>query len=271
MSNEHWDMAAIPAADLGFDVPMAAAVIDERSDDTLFAQITNNAFYGRPELERAGARVWLMGHALGCRMPRLERVESRNLRKWARLDALECGLMIGGVPFEMRLATMEMIVLRETTLWRIGRRASLVAYALNRGVIIRDALESFEVIGGLWGLSAENKRSAVCAAMNVLRDELIKHGSLPRDFRFWFEKELDARIVYAAAQMGNRNRAAHAEDTETLKRGDCESLGVPVREGWRELSSTERKRRLDALWRAHAWTPGGEEHEEMFERNEKES
>ena len=89
-----------------------------------------------------------------------------------------------------------MIVLRETTLWRIGRRASLLAYALNRGVIIRDALESFEVIGGLWGLSAENKRSAVCAAMNVLREEMIKTAQLPEGFRFWFEKDHAARIVF---------------------------------------------------------------------------
>ena len=115
------------------------------------------------------------------------------------------------------------------------------------------------------------RSSAVCAAMNVLREEMIKTAQLPKGFRFWFEKELDARMVYAAAQMGNRNRAAHAEDAETLRRGDCESLGVPVRAEWRHLSAPERKRRLDALWREHAWTLGGEKHEEMVERNEKES
>ncbi len=142
----------------------------------------------------------------------------------------------------------------------MGRRASLLAYALNRGVIIREALESFEKMGELWGLRARNKRSAVCEAMNVLRAELVRFGRLPEGFRFWFEKEAGARLVYAEVQRGNENRAAHGmrNDECGMRNEEEEWRGVPVRAEWRGLSTAERKRRLDALWKAHAWLPEGE-------------
>jgi hypothetical protein len=260
-SNSHFDVSASRAAELGFDVP-GGVVSEARSDDTLFAQVTDNAFVGRPALERAGARVWFMGHALGLRMPRLDRAGMTALRRFVRMDALECGLLTGGVELGQRVAVFELLVGSETRLWRMGRRASLLAYALNRGVIIREALECFEKIGEMWGLRARNKRSAVCAAMNELRREMVRFGRLPEGLRFWFEKEAGARAVYAEVQMGNDNRAAHGrtnEEGRMRKEADAECLGVPVRAEWRGLSTAERKRRLDALWAAHAWLPDGED------------
>jgi hypothetical protein len=260
-SNSHFDVSASRAAELGFDVP-GGVVSEARSEDTLFAQVTDNAFVGRPSLERAGARVWFMGHALGLRMPRLDRAGMTALRRFVRMDALECGLLTGGVELSQRMAVFELLVGSETRLWRMGRRASLLAYALNRGVIIREALESFEKMGELWGLRARNKRSAVCEAMNVLRAELVRFGRLPKGFRFWFEKEAGARLVYAEVQRGNQNRGSGISNLEQgtpNDEGDEEWRGVPVREEWRGLSTAERKRRLDALWKAHAWLPDGED------------
>jgi hypothetical protein len=260
-ANELCDVSASRAVELGFDVP-GGVVSEARSDDTLFAQVTDNAFVGRPALERAGARVWFMGHALGLRMPRLDRAGMMALRRFVRMDALECGLLTGGVELCQRVAVFELLVGSETRLWRMGRRASLLAYALNRGVIIREALECFEKIGELWGLRARNKRSAVCEAMNVLRAELVRFGRLPEGFRFWFEKEAGARLVYAEVQRGNQNRGSGISNLEQgtpNDEGDEEWRGVPVREEWRGLSTAERKRRLDALWKAHAWVPDGED------------
>jgi hypothetical protein len=264
-TNEGFDLAQVAAAEMGFDVPgMAVPVSEERSDETLFAQVTNNAFAGRPLLVRAGARIWLMGYSLGLKMPKLDRAGMTLMRSHLRVDAADCLLMAGGVEMGQRIAVFEMLVGGETTLWRMGRRASLLAYALNRGVIIREALESFAVIGELWELRAENKRSAVSAAMNELRAELVKHGRLPPGFRFWFEKEAGARAVYSMVQRGNCNRAgAGQSDDETMRQGDCECHGVPVRREWARLSGAERKRRLDALWERHAWVPGSGDHETM--------
>lgn len=273
--NEFHDVSAARAAEMGFDVAAMTGeqagslfhvMSDERSDDTLFAQITNNAFVGRPDLATAGVRVWLMGNAMGVCMPRLDRAERAVMRKVGRIELGECRLLLGGVTCEQRLAVMELIAGDEKTLWRLGRRASLLAYALNRGVIIREALESFESIGHLWRLRADNKRSAVCEAMNQLRKELVHHGRLAPDFRFWFEKQAGARAVYAEVQKGNRNRAAHGMTNEEGRMTTAEEcLGVPVREEWRALSAPERKRRLDLLWREHAWTLEEEEEEEEAE------
>lgn len=257
-TNERFDLAQVAAAELGFDVPgIAVPVSEEASDETLFAQVTNNAFAGRPLLVRAGARIWLMGYSLGLRMPKLCRAGMTVLRSHMRVDAGECLLMAGGVEVSQRIAVFEMLVGSETTLWRMGRRASLLAYALNRGVIIREALESFAVIGELWELRAENKRSAVSAAMNELRAELVKHGRLPAGFRFWFEKEAGARAVYAQAQVGNGNRVRGMTNDECGMRNEepVECHGVPVRREWARLSGAERKKRLDALWERYAWVP----------------
>jgi hypothetical protein len=257
-SNSHFDVSASRAAELGFDVP-GGVVSEARSDDTLFAQVTDNAFVGRPALERAGARVWFMGHALGLRMPRLDRAGMTALRRFVRMDALECGLLTGGVELCQRVAVFELLVGSETRLWRMGRRASLLAYALNRGVIIREALESFEKMGELWGLRARNKRSAVCEAMNVLRAELVRFGRLPEGFRFWFEKKAEARLVYAEVQMGNQNRHGMEVFREGGKLRENDEDYIPMKRDWAKLTPEMRKKRLDALWQAHAWVPDGED------------
>ena len=128
---------------------------------------------------------------------------------------------------------------------RIGRRASLVAYALNRSVVVREALPCLEVIGELWELRAENKRAAVSAAMNKLRREMVRNGQLTESFRFWFEKSPDARAVYAAVQMGNSNRAGSEEVTDVE---DAEVMdGIPIKPEFAGMRPVQRRARLRAL------------------------
>ena len=73
-----------------------------------------------------------------------------------------------------------------------------------------DKLPTLGKLGELWGLSAENKRSAPSAALKVLMDDLIvkasgrmHHGAA---FTPWFAKSRAASVVFAEAQEGNTNR-----------------------------------------------------------------
>jgi|GEM_PF-4192054 len=227
MSNEHHDMAARRAAELGYGGTADAGA----TRDALFACITNNAFKGRPSLIESGLRILIMAGRCCVPVPTLERAETMMLRK----IAVQCNGGLSLPPSEDARRVFELIMGAEVLPWRIGRRASLLAYGLNRSVIIHEVLPSFESIGELWKLKAANKRSAVSAAMNKLREELVKHGQLPSSFRFWFEKSPDARVVYEQAQMGNENRGGH-------NRYEAELLeGLPVKREFAKMKAEERR------------------------------
>jgi hypothetical protein len=223
MSNEHHDRVELRGSVIGLDalhglapdeILMAAEecrdaveVEREASRDECFMSVTTNAFAGRPELEEAGYRLWIMGLRVHARLPR---PNARERREMMRI-ATRCHAALRVQPCALAASVMEWICGGEASPWRMGRRASLLAYAFNRGPVVRAALPSFEKIGELWGLTAANKRSAVSAAMNALRAELVRSAGMPAGFRFWFEKSPEARAVYAEVQMGNTNRAGHAE------------------------------------------------------------
>lgn len=249
--NDLCDVMAARACEMGFQadhVTTVAADVDDGSD-ALFVCVTNNAFNGRPSLVESGLRILIMAGRCCVPVPVLDRAERVLLRK----IAVQCngGLSLPASAEARRV--FELILGAEVTPWRIGRRASLLAYGLNRGVIIREVLPSFESIGLLWELAAENKRSAVSAAMNKLREELVKHGQLPRTFRFWFEKTAEARVSYAVAALGNQNRAGSDEEPR-------EDTIMRTKEG---------RKRMDALWQDYemkrlltaedyeAWREGG--------------
>lgn len=265
-TNELHDVAAVKAAELGFAVP--GMISEAASEDTLFSQVTNNAWVGGASVSEAGARVWLMGRTLGLSMAALvlSREERRMVREVAASSARWLLILRGGVTLERVMAVFEMLCGRvheqpgnQGVLWKLGRRVSLLAYALNRGVIVREVLESFEVMGEKWGLRAENKRSAVSAAMNGLREEMVRTGHLPEGFRFWFEKCAEARLVYAQAQLGNGNRAGKAEG-EALSGGDFEK-GRLSRRKLDELWARAENRRLEGLCGVRGVTLGGDDFE----------
>lgn len=233
MSNEHHDIAAQRAAELGYGGTADAAA----TRDALFACVTNNAFKGRPSLIESGLRILIMAGRCCVPVPPLERAETLLLRK----IAVQCNGGLSLPPSEDARRVFELILGAEVTPWRIGRRASLLAYGLNRSVIIHEVLPSFECIGELWKLKASNKRSAVSAAMNKLRAELVKNGQLPSTFRFWFEKTAEARAVYEQAQIGNTNRGGH-------NRYEAEMLeGVPVKPVFAAMKLEQRRAVLREL------------------------
>ena len=239
MSNEHYDVIAGRALEMGFEADHCGEQ-EQAPRDGLFICLTNNAFAGRPSLMESGLRVMIMAARVGVPVVKLARAELLHLRR----VAVACNGGLALPVSEDARRVFELVMGAEARPWRIGRRASLLAYALNRSVIIRDALPNFEMIGKLWELSADNKRSAVSAAMNQLRVEMVRHGQLPSTFRFWFEKRADARAVYEAAQMGNTNRHGHDEDEVMMLEG------VPVKACYARMKPQERRERMQRMHEA---------------------
>lgn len=236
--NEQHDMAARRAEEMGFVADHARSA-QEAGAESLFQAVVCNAFAGAPPLEESGLRVLIMAHR-DIFFPGFEM--SRKELEAMRKVAVQCNGGLRVPPVAEPRPVYELIIGGETSAWRIGRRASLLAYALSRNVIVREALPSFERIGELWELQATNKRSAVCAAMNKLRGELVRCGQLPSGFRFWFEKSADARLVYEQAQIGNQNRHGHAPDVYAHA-----EEGLPLKPRFARMKPQERRRVLNEL------------------------
>lgn len=243
--NEHCDVSARRAAELGFvaDHFLPPAAEDEDTADGLFAAVTNNAFAGRPGIEESGWRVWIMAARCYVLTPEAAARDRRAMREIA--TRCNGGLRVPRTSDVAAARVFGMLLGQEHSAWMLGRRASLLAYALNRSVIIREALPCFEEIGRLWQLRARNKRSAVCAAMNRLREEIVKAGNLPATFRFWFEKRADARVVYSQCQTGNDNR--HGSGEVAVNYTQVMHADVPLKRRYARLKPADLRRELDAL------------------------
>lgn len=233
----------------------------ERSDRlVLCLGLLTEAVRGRPELEEMGARMWVMLHRLcpgllwELRGPALRLVRSIPRRGWTPdvpgLDAetedmLRVGEIIKGDSRDLR---------------GLGRRVSLLAYALVRGQPeVSEALCSLESIGHLWGLRAKNKRAAPSAAVMKIQAELDKAELRTRREAknvLWFQKRRETRAAYAEVQRGNTHRAegVRVEDEDEAEREAAAGLrevieGVPVKAEYRGLTAAQVRARLDALWR----------------------
>lgn len=194
-------------------------------------------------LERIGARFVMMSASCG-HAPALNANERRRVRAltWERFDRL----MLPTCDTAVRVC--EFVSAETWTLRWLGRRVTLLAYAFDRSPMMRAALPSMERIGALWGLSAENTRSAVCAAFVKVKAELLRAGMVKQRFHFWFEKSDEAKVIYAQAQEGNHNRLGG--DELSVESWD----GIPLRPEWRGLDAEERRRRLRCLAaRAGGW------------------
>lgn len=109
----------------------------------------------------------------------------------------------------------------------IGKRALLLVYAFQPNAAMRPVLaKSFETIGKAMGLTAENTRSAVSAAMQEivlsLQHRMERLSRSKGTGEFWFMKRQHCREALSVAMKGKRNRAGkggkglpteHAEDT----------------------------------------------------------
>jgi len=266
MSNEHHDVAALhESSGIGIDALHVAAPDEVLADvpfevwasrremapdvkvgrDELMNAITTQCFEGRPSLLEAGMRFCAMASRAGVPVPM-----NANERREMRAVIACCNGSLWLPRCEEAACVFEFLRGGITKPRYLGRRLSLMAYAFNRGFVILRVFPSMESIGDLWELSADNKRSAVCAALVKLKAEILRSGWLRehrtmRSFKFWFEKSAEAKANYAEAQLGNANRlggtGSKAEEVRELIHG------VPVKAEFRGLSPRGLRRRLDAL------------------------
>ena len=252
--NEHYDVAALDPSRVDGAGERSARV-------TLFSQVLVACVVDALSLREMGLRAYVMCERLspGC-LPRT----SVKLRKDLRLVATMCWdyLQIGvaEATADDRAQVVELVIGGLGDPLGLGRRVSLLAYAYERGPVVRAALPSFEAIGKLWGLRARNPRSAVCAAMQAVVRGVVEKSQL-RDIHdemglteFWFAKKRVTRRRCEVAQRGNTNRKASEEEDlpvcvrEALRREHEELVhGVPVRAEFRGLSPLALRRKLQGL------------------------
>lgn len=256
MSNEHHDIAALDLSRVDGAGPRTWRL-------SLFSQILLACVAGRPSVEVMGLRLWVLAERLSPgRLPRTKAKMRKRLQAVA-LDAWEVmQVQPGETAREDTDRLLDLLLGAECEPVKLGRRVTLLGYAFERGPMMRAALPSFEVIGELWGLRAANKRSAVCAAMDKLVCGMVERGQMRQGEAahlsdLWFAKKRSACEAYAAAQMGNHNRAAKADDVSDemplsrkleLQAEHAERVrDVPVRPEFARMSPLQLKRHLASL------------------------
>ncbi len=228
-TNELHDIAAADAAAMGFDLPSAERVSTGRG---MLEALVGHALPNLPlqgACEQAGARVVVMLMILGARMDWKMMQAARKLShvRWVSMPQMAPEIV----------EVLKVLIIGERReLSGIGRWFMLVAYALCPNPLTKAVLRNVEHIGELWELKARNKRSAVSAAMRVLKAELKRHWRFDEEFHFWFEKSAAAKAVYARVQEGNCNR--RPSDKETVRQGDSQMRTV---EGRRLIERLERE------------------------------
>lgn len=244
MSNEYHDIAALNSSR-----------VDGAGERTwrvgLFCQILLACVSGRPCLEEMGLRLWLLCERLcpGC-LPRTNAALRRRLNAAAVSAWRELQVEPGETSVVDMARLVDVLLGGEVCPVKLGRRVTLLGYAFERGPLMRSVLPSFEGIGHLWGLRAENPRSAVCAAMKKLVGSMVERGQLRAPeahelTELWFAKKRKTRASYAAAQMGNHNRCGEKQKWESGKQ-KWDAMAVEDRHEGEPLAVREALRREHA-------------------------
>lgn len=205
-TNELHDVSSARAAEMGFVLPSfgEAEVMEGEavSGRGMLEALCGHALPNLP-LQRAcemcGARVVVVLMRLGARLDGRLMARARRVSdvRWVSLPQMAPEIV----------EVLKVLIIGERRdLSGIGRWFMLVAYALCPNPLTKAVLRNVEHIGELWELKARNKRSAVSAAMRVLKAELKRHWRFDEEFHFWFEKSAAAKAVYARVQEGNENR-----------------------------------------------------------------
>lgn len=254
--NEFHDIRTVRAAEMGFVLPSFGEAHDEQESQ---AELESRVMKGRGALEAlcahalpglplrdacemCGARVCALLLLMGARLP-------VALAQGARKKSDVRYVAVAVTESEVVEALKVLIVGERDRLGEVGRWFMLVAYALCPNPLVKDVLRSVEHIGHLWELRAANKRSAVSAAMRVLKGELKRHWRFDEEFHFWFEKSAEAKAAYARVQEGNHNRSGSvvANDENSLRHTEG---GMRTPEGRRlmqRLAHEAEARRLAKL------------------------
>lgn len=249
MSNEYHDVVKVRAAELGFvaDHEAVHGAREVSAAGELFEAVTTAAFEHGASLTVAGLRVLALAERCGRMLPKawLKAQGMTRLRFEREARSVSVVEFATDADAQEIMAVFDLLIGREEQAARIGRRVSLIAYALTPNVVVMKSLPNLGGIGKLWELTASNKRSAVCEAMNVLRAELVRWSRLPRQFRFWFEKQHEARMAYAAAAMGNHNRVRGMLNEECGMMTETEPLEAREDTIFR---TKEGRKRMDQRW-----------------------
>jgi hypothetical protein len=93
----------------------------------------------------------------------------------------------------------------------VGRRGLLLLYAFQSDKSARPPMAwTLECIGNAIGLKADNKRSAVSAALMTVVLEMVRRmerlSKQRGTLKFWFMKSAECREALSVAMMGKRNR-----------------------------------------------------------------
>jgi hypothetical protein len=252
MSNEWHDIAAL-------NTSRTDGAGERSARATLLSQILTGCVVGRPDLADMGWRAWWLCEAAAPgSLPRVNGRDRQQLRRVAREGAVMMRVQALDMPLTERQRVVEIVLGGEVLPRKLGRRVTLLAYAFERGDAVRAVLPSFESIGGLWGLTAKNQRSAVCAAMDKTVRQMVERGQLrqrhyERLSELWFAKKRVTRERCEKAQIGNHNRLASVDDlptcaAEQLKAEHAERIdGVPVQAKYAEMTPLELRRYLQGL------------------------
>lgn len=268
MSNEHWDVAQDPAFDLGVDalhgmgpdvVLMRAeeGEVDAESEDRLAKanclwSILMAVTWETRSVEMIRDRL---GVLVSTYCPHLLPAEPLWKGHKERARARKAWAQCPGISWE---ADAGRVMLRMLTKdgWKaraVGMKALELVYYYQQDESLRPPIaRSFEAIGEAIDLKAENKRSAVSAA--------LKRGPLERELTMqrlrekppvalksaWFMKSAECREALREAMEGKTNRLGsreeHAELAETLQ-------GVPVKPEFQRMRPAELRRYFEGLER----------------------
>lgn len=248
-TNDYHDIAQEEAFDLGFDALHGRApdevVMEMEEEAALPRGMTNEEGRMTNGMERARCLMTLI-LAITSGVTTVREIRDRLAVVVAHLapDLLAEELWHGRKEWQAVRAAMsrceaiewesvsgrllvEMLTARGWSEREVGKRALCLVYAFVPDESVRPPIaRSFATMGQAIGLTAENKRSAISAAMQSLVLEMVHRAQRVSGRKgtgeFWFMKRTHCREALSVAMKGKRNRAKRKEG-ETLRRGDGET------------------------------------------------
>jgi hypothetical protein len=228
-TNEYHDIAQEEAFDLGFDA------LHGRAPDELLMVMEDAAGHGNDGgqmmgVERARCLITLV-MAITTGVTTVREIRDRLAVVVAHLapDLLAEDLWHGRKDWQQVRAAMsrcqaiewetvsgrllvEMLTARGWGEREVGKRALCLVYAFVPDQSLRPPIaRSFATMGLAIGLTAENKRSAMSAAMKSLVLEMVHRAQRVNGRKgtgeFWFMKRSHCREALSVAMKGKRNRA----------------------------------------------------------------
>jgi hypothetical protein len=146
---------------------------------------------------------------------------------WVRLGAWDRQTVMMVVLFLLR----PWLGKKQVDAVRLGKRTMVFAHLTVRAEVVRRVIPTFEAMGWLWGLTADNKRSAPQAMSDTVREELeqyyLRTGGRREDVALPGGKSAVAKERCRESALGNTNRVTGMarKKTQDLKTQDTRRNG----------------------------------------------